>query len=759
MNDQVIIALAKKFANESKLSPSEVKQGIEDYLDENPEALDQAAVEAIAGQVLDNIVLIQSQQPTSDKNKLWILSDTVQETDVPTYQEFTDLNNEVDGLRSALNDKVDRLDIYGGETTLTPTSITDNKTVNYTNSGSAINIGNNNSREVVKYTVTDLRGKLIKVYNYNDLATRNYYTDAEDKVVGELTAGTSERTSTVPNTAVYLYLTQNKTQDSAYLKYTVVECLEKDIDDADDALQDQIDDIESVMVTHDEIYAHNDELAADSVIDGKYVGYTSSGAPVLNNNANQQVVVYDVGELAGEKLILCCYNSSSYNYWCDSDGNIMNTVPAGSGERTIYGLNGAKYLYISNLKTSGEAYLKTVVQDTIGANANQTALRMTNMLVNPMLTNTDNWTGITSVSNGVATVTSSSNPQIRQASNSIVFDEGDKLFCRVIADEITNVKSVYFAVDGLTNVDSEVFSFISITNGHDLLERKFPCSVGIIVEAPASETNGNSNRCIVNFVRNDTTVQGTVKLHGLALINLTKAFGAGNEPDASTIGMLLDGMDGGTFDESMSVTNAGYFLRGAEYMPKNGAGFSVNPLGYCEMRSVPNPDWPEWQYYWNTYGRSYNKCPIPNQVHGEIMTDAMVTVYPKFGRWSGWCNGNHTYGGHVFEAWMIDHWARLTMIVGKSHHDEANIIVYHVQDPDDPNDTPNSFGVVRIGADEDGAGFVNGQHLLEAYGNIAFAGTYGPVLKSPDGNRWRIRVDNNGDLYTEKVNITMRDES
>ena len=104
MNDQVIIALAKKFANESKLSPSEVKQGIEDYLDENPEALDQAAVEAIAGQVLDNIVLIQNQQPTSDKNKLWILSDTVQETDVPTYQEFTDLNNDVDGLRSAIAD-------------------------------------------------------------------------------------------------------------------------------------------------------------------------------------------------------------------------------------------------------------------------------------------------------------------------------------------------------------------------------------------------------------------------------------------------------------------------------------------------------------------------------------------------------------------------------------------------------------------------------------------------------------------------------
>ena len=75
-----------------------------DYITDNPNILNQAAVEAIVDDRIDDIVLVQDEQPTEEDNKIWIPNENIGEVQVPTYEEFSGLKNEVDAMGSATSE-------------------------------------------------------------------------------------------------------------------------------------------------------------------------------------------------------------------------------------------------------------------------------------------------------------------------------------------------------------------------------------------------------------------------------------------------------------------------------------------------------------------------------------------------------------------------------------------------------------------------------------------------------------------------------
>ena len=62
--------------------------------------MNQSAVEAIVGDRIDDIVLVQNTQPTEEDNKIWIPNGEIAETQVPTYEEFDQVRNAISDLES-----------------------------------------------------------------------------------------------------------------------------------------------------------------------------------------------------------------------------------------------------------------------------------------------------------------------------------------------------------------------------------------------------------------------------------------------------------------------------------------------------------------------------------------------------------------------------------------------------------------------------------------------------------------------------------
>ena len=57
--------------------------------------MNQSAVEAIVGDRIDDIVLVQNTQPTEEDNKIWIPNGEIAETQVPTYEDFSQLKSAI----------------------------------------------------------------------------------------------------------------------------------------------------------------------------------------------------------------------------------------------------------------------------------------------------------------------------------------------------------------------------------------------------------------------------------------------------------------------------------------------------------------------------------------------------------------------------------------------------------------------------------------------------------------------------------------
>lgn len=78
----------------------EVRAAVNQYLEDNPGAIDQAAVEAILDGRLDEIVLAQQNQPTSEDNRIWFPTTEGGTVQVPTYEEHRVLESAIEDLEA-----------------------------------------------------------------------------------------------------------------------------------------------------------------------------------------------------------------------------------------------------------------------------------------------------------------------------------------------------------------------------------------------------------------------------------------------------------------------------------------------------------------------------------------------------------------------------------------------------------------------------------------------------------------------------------
>lgn len=76
----------------------EIRAAVDQYLEDNPSAIDQAAVEAILDGRLDDIVLEQETQPTAEDNRIWFPTGNGTTVQVPTWEEFTELKSALEDL-------------------------------------------------------------------------------------------------------------------------------------------------------------------------------------------------------------------------------------------------------------------------------------------------------------------------------------------------------------------------------------------------------------------------------------------------------------------------------------------------------------------------------------------------------------------------------------------------------------------------------------------------------------------------------------
>ena len=85
----------------------EVKAAVDQYLEDNPGALDQAAVEAILDGRLDDIVLAQQNQPIAEDNRIWFPTAEGETVQVPTYEEYSELKSAITNVNSVIFTETD----------------------------------------------------------------------------------------------------------------------------------------------------------------------------------------------------------------------------------------------------------------------------------------------------------------------------------------------------------------------------------------------------------------------------------------------------------------------------------------------------------------------------------------------------------------------------------------------------------------------------------------------------------------------------
>ena len=266
------------------------------------------------------------------------------------------------------------------------------------------------------------------------------------------------------------------------------------------------------------------------------------------------------------------------------------------------------------------------------------------------------------------------------------------------------------------------------------------------------------------------------------IINLTETFGEGNEFlfnrkafDYILSNNFADRFFTGISSFSVSAQDILKMMNMDSTKMYNGAYLKVNEMGSIEGSSAVNPEWDKWALTQYAYGHPDRyRARQYNEFKGTVETNAMFSVIAKESRWSPSVGGNHMFGGHVFEAWNNIMSYRLTMIMGKNAEDEACIQVFspdnaynrpvgdltpeqqanRITQTEEDFFSPNAyFGKVRIGGDEPNQGFVFQKHKMTGFGNIEFnSRNYSVVLKSPNGSKYRLQVNDDGTLITVKVN-------
>lgn len=181
-----------------------------------------------------------------------------------------------------------------------------------------------------------------------------------------------------------------------------------------------------------------------------------------------------------------------------------------------------------------------------------------------------------------------------------------------------------------------------------------------------------------------------------------------------------------------------------------GTRIYASNLQNIKIDSVPNKDWEKWaelnpdgketyKFGQEKYG---SQVPMYTEVHGTIETDGMVSVIPKYGRFTeGASTQPYAHGGHVFEAWNKERTWRGTMVMGHYYEDEIAFQVYHPQH--------GQYGFVQIGNDMKGMGYYFSGHYAKFYEPIEFVKhNQSVVLTSPNGTKYMLRVNDDGTLTT-----------
>ena len=226
-------------------------------------------------------------------------------------------------------------------------------------------------------------------------------------------------------------------------------------------------------------------------------------------------------------------------------------------------------------------------------------------------------------------------------------------------------------------------------------------------------TGGSDTKVAYNitFKFVDKTRVNKVNWRNPVGINLTEAFGEGNEPSRLSMDLLLSCFA----DKRPPLEYSALATSQAAAMPPRGLRGPVGesqfvetmPDGNVMISSHPFPGWSGWNEI-GTYGQAnVSTIPIYNKVHGTIETDGMVSVLPLWGCWSE--NASNTgsardhHGAHVFHGWTTDRQHRLTMAQNIYSDDEASIFNYI---PGDKSGTSGGiFLPLRLGTDSLNNGF------------------------------------------------------
>ena len=488
------------------------------------------------------------------------------------------------------------------------------------------------------------------------------------------------------------------------------------------------------------------------VIDGQYVKYTGTGNVVgYNPNVAHEVKIWDVADFVGKKIEVTTHNQYSYNYWLDADKKVLYDLGQFSGTKETSVFEGAKYLCVSNVKANGEAYFK--VREAAIADALDGACVMTNLLmggenfgpVNCQLTTDD---GVLRIVPTGATFVG----YINLSTPTLSCKEGDVLYARMKLLKAENFKTFQVVFNNGINAQSD---YIHVDDGDNNYRNvSFPMNISSNVVVGVRTQANKVNQIAFAFAAKSLDSYAELDAKAIVL-NLTSIFGKGFEPNHSTLDAIFDTAN----VEDMNITDAKILLNAIGSLPKNGAYIRVTEEGNVEMSSVINPYWANWQNKAFTYGMSKEKSPIYHMIHGSIETDAMFSVFAKYGRWSGLVNGGQFWGGHVFEGWNNLRTSRETMMIGNNGEDEGALIIYRPGGVESQanidagiTDNGGKYGLVRVGADFYNEGFLFNNREMVAYGDINFdkIGT-GVILTSPDNSKWRLTIGNDGAVSATKL--------
>lgn len=256
----------------------------------------------------------------------------------------------------------------------------------------------------------------------------------------------------------------------------------------------------------------------------------------------------------------------------------------------------------------------------------------------------------------------------------------------------------YLTTDEITALNNGEWVTISIANGR----------------TGGSDTKVSYN---ITFKFVDNTITNKINWRNAIGINLTEAFGAGNEPSRESMDDILSlyADKRPPYKYSLLTTARSVVAkpRGIEGTVGDEQFVRTMPEGNVMMSSMPFPRWSGWSEI-GTYGQTnVSAIPIYNKVHGTIETDGMVSVLPLWGCWSanasddGTARGHH--GAHVFHGWTTDRQHRLTMTQNIYSDDEASIFNYI---PGDKSGTSGGiFLPLRLGTDS----LYNGLSLTPVY--------------------------------------------